>query len=112
MSIPTIGAVFAEASGVPDTFLYLAIGIDVEVHAFRIRTFAVFTEKPAFRHLFQIIFMQKFAILAFLAQPPKPMLAHDGFIGSTVFESARGAFGAAAFEEEATNVEGGGVGVG
>lgn len=38
------------------------------------------------------------------------MFANNRFIRSTMFESASGAFCAVAFEEEATNVEGGGVG--
>ena len=88
MSIPTIGAVFAETSGVPYTLLHFAIRVDVQVHAFRIGTFPVFTEKPTLRHLFQIIFMQKFTILSLFTKPPKPMLANDRFVGSTVFERA------------------------
>lgn len=110
MSIPTIRAVFAEAAGVPNAFLYLAIRVDVEVHAFGIRAFTVFAEKPALRHLLQVIFVQEFAILSLLAKPSQPMFANYRFIGSTVFESAGVAFRAGAFQEETTNVEGGGVG--
>lgn len=110
MPISTIRPVLAEPSSIPQTLLNLAIRVDMQVHALRIRTLPVFTKKPTLRHLLQIIFMQKLAILSLLAQPPKPMLADDGFVGSTVFEGAGGAFGAGAFEEEATDVEGGGVG--
>lgn len=52
VSISAIGAVFAEASGVPDALLHFAIGIDVQVHALGIRAFPVLAEKPALRHLF------------------------------------------------------------
>ena len=59
---------FTEAPSVPQALLNLAIGIDVEVHAFGIRAFPVLAEEPAFRHLFQIVFVQEFATLSLLTQ--------------------------------------------
>jgi hypothetical protein len=38
----------------------LAVGINVAVQALWIATFSVFGKEPAFRHLFQIILVQKF----------------------------------------------------
>ena len=54
--------------------------------------------------------MQEFAIFALFAETAKPVLANDRFIRAAVLECASVAFGAGAFEEEAANVEGGGVG--
>ena len=78
------------------TFPHLAIGIDVEVHAFRIGAFPVLAEEPALRHLFQIVFMQEFAVFPF-AETTEPVLANDWFVGPAVLESACAAFGAGAF---------------
>ena len=77
VSISAIWPVLTETSRIPNAFPHFTVRIDVQVHAFRIRTLPVLAEEPALRHLFQIVLMQEFTIFALFAETAEPVLADN-----------------------------------
>ena len=67
MLLAAIGPMLAEASRIPQTLSCLAIGIHMQIYALRITALPIFGIEPAFRHLLQIVFMQEFTGVTFLA---------------------------------------------
>lgn len=77
MLIPTIGTMFTETPRIPQTLPPLTVGVHMKVEAFGITAFAVLGKEPALGHLFQVVLVQEFTCIAFLAKTPKPMFADN-----------------------------------
>src|SRR5262245_59139709 len=80
MLVPAVGSMFAEPTRVPRALVFARLGVDVLVHAVvAIAAVAVLGVEPALGHLVQVVFVQKLAPIALLAQPADPVLAYDRF---------------------------------
>jgi hypothetical protein len=77
MPMPAAGSMSTKSSIIPRTILDLALGIDVEESALFLVAGVEAGVEVAFRHLRHVVLVEEFAAIAFLAQRPKPMLAHD-----------------------------------
>lgn len=99
MLISAVRAMLTKASPIPHTFPPLGIRIHMLIYTLSIRTLPILCEEPAFRHLFQIIFVQEFTDFAFFAQAAEPVFANDAFFCADMFIGAVVATEADAFLE-------------
>lgn len=78
--MPTTGPMPTESSIVPWTILNLAFRIDVQESAFFFVAGVESRVEITFRHFRHVIFVQKFATVAFFTKRSKPMFTHDCFL--------------------------------
>lgn len=90
--MPATGPVATEASVIPRTIFNLAFRVYVQERTFLIVASVEPGVKITFRHFGHIIFVQEFALVAFFAQTPQPMLAHDGTVTTDVAERTSSTF--------------------
>ena len=72
----TIWTMFTKPSGIPGTFFYFWIRVNMKILAVTILTATKFWKEITFRHFGHVIFMKKFAIVSFFTQATKPMFTN------------------------------------
>jgi hypothetical protein len=86
MFITAVGSVLAKPPPIPHTLSSLGVRVDMLIYTLKIRTLAVFCEKPALWHLLQVVFVQKFAGFALFAEASEPVFANDRLFRASVFK--------------------------
>ena len=90
VTVPTVGAVTAEASVVPGTVSDLGFRINMEERTLLVVAGVEPGVEVALRHLAHVVFVQELALVSLLTQPPEPVLADDGFVPPDVSEGTGG----------------------
>ena len=88
MFVTAVWSVLAKPPPIPHTLSALGVRVDMLIYALKIRTLAVFCEKPALGHLLQVVFVQKLAGLALFAEAAEPVFADDRLFRASVFKGA------------------------
>ena len=92
---------FAEAAIIPSTVSDLqGVCLHMKVLAVFVITLAKLLIEVADWHLAHIIFVEKFTVIAFLAQVTQPMLANDSAFTSNMAKRAVGSSTASAVNKE------------
>ena len=90
VTVPTVGAVTAEASVVPGTVSDLGFRINMEERTLLVVAGVEPGVEVALRHLTHVVFVEELALVPLLAQPPEPVFADDGFVPPDVSEGTGG----------------------
>lgn len=80
VTVPTVRPVATETPVVPRAVFDFRLRVDVKERTFLIMASIESGIKVTFGHLCHVIFVQKFALVPFLAEASEPMLADDGSI--------------------------------
>ena len=78
---------FAEATVIPGTITYFkCIRLNMKILAVLVITFTKLLKEVANWHLCHVIFVQEFAIIAFLAEMSQPVLTDNGTLTTNMAE--------------------------
>jgi len=90
VTVPTVGAVTAEASVVPGTVSDLGFRINMEERTLLVVAGVEPGVEVALRHLTHVVFVEELALVPLLTEPPEPVFADDGFVSPDVSEGTGG----------------------
>lgn len=103
VTVAAVGTVPAEPAIVPWTIFDLCLWINVEEWAIFVAARVEARVEVTFGHFRHIKLVQKFTLVAFLAQAAKPVLAHDCSVTLYVPEGACGRFTAVSLNVKAAH---------